>query len=125
MFAKALWPTDPITVPLLLLTAPRELVEQLHGRGWAPFAGDVIEADAQVDISTDGLTLTVDKQSMMSGLNPTAPPGWWEAVDALEQHAMVVVLPEETDLTSEGLLGVLNGLRDDARSAQALARIAA
>lgn len=76
-----------------------------------------------MDISPDGLALTVDEQLVMSGPNPTAPPTWWDTVDALEQHVMVVVLPEETDLASEDLLEVVNTLRDDPLTAQALTRV--
>lgn len=103
--AKALWPTGVLDIPLFLTTvsAGNPLIDQLHSRGWMPFGEDIAEAavDAQLVINAAGISLVVERQDLLSdAANPYAPPGWWQAVDRLRQHAVVVVLPHGVDLAS-------------------------
>lgn len=123
MFAKALWPPDAVTLPLLI--AEGIDVELLHQAGWDYFSDGVLEAEAEVCVTPDALTLTVESQALLTGPNPVSPPGWWESVDGLAKHVVVVALPKGTDLAAEGLLNVVEGLREDERTAQALVRVSA
>lgn len=110
--AKVLVPGPPIDVPLLVTTARADadhLIGQLRSQGWGAFGTATTPVDAELAIDPAGVfSLTVSGQVLLPPApNPTAPPGWWAAVDRAEQHAIVLVLPHGTDLHAMGLRQLL------------------
>lgn len=124
LLTKALLPTDVLTLPLLLATGPEHAaaVDQLRALGWDRYGQEIDTVDAQLTITPATMTLTAAGHPLLPAgtPNPAAPPGWWEAVDALGSHVVVLVLPHGTDLTSAQLPSTLEQLRSDPRTAQGL-----
>lgn len=125
--AKALRPTDVLDLPLLLVTEPEGVaVAQLLDRGWTTFGEDVVQAsvDAELLVNETGVLLLADGAHLLSSsVNPYAPPGWWKAVDVLQQHVVVVVVPQDTDLTAPDITDKIEGLKGKPDAAAALVSI--
>lgn len=102
MYAKALIPGDPVDVPMLMLTVGERtpIISQLHEKGWSAYGGELLEADGEIVMPVaGGLELTVEGTSFIRDTsNPVSPPGWWEAVAAVGDNAMVVVMPHGFDM---------------------------
>lgn len=86
-------------VPALLCATPDApvLLPQLLDRGWGPFSARLPDAPGEVIISSGRLQLVVEGQLLLDDVNPTAPRGWWTAVDRLDT-CCVVVITTDTDL---------------------------
>lgn len=126
MYAKALIPgMNDLNVPLVIATAEAGtvIVDQLHGRGWTPFGGDLFEdADAKLHVTPNRFAMTVLGQALLEDdVNPYAPPGWWPAASALGDMAVCVVARAgRIDLNNPDVGTQLHRLIDSREAAQAL-----
>ncbi|WP_460782277.1 hypothetical protein [Microbacterium shaanxiense] len=115
MYAKVLNNGGPLPVPMLLMTASEgnPLIDQLHARGWAPYAGHIREDDgAEIRIMPDHLSVVIEEQVLFhdAGGNPKSPPGWWEAASAFGDRVLVVILPDGFPLTTDDMGAALGNL---------------
>ena len=72
---------------LLSTTSEPELFEQLIDRGWAAYgaeSGPGEPSTSRLYITHQSLQLVVEGQILLDDLDPTAPPGWWRAVDSFD-----------------------------------------
>lgn len=123
MYGKALRPGPDIDVPLLTITtAPGSvLADQLHKLGWPRYQGEPVGADGEVRIGHDHLTVTVGGEDVLvDDANPTSPEGWWEAVDRLKGHSLVIFVPAGTPIGTPEFADRLERLAGSPGTAQAL-----
>lgn len=127
MYAKILIPSDEAGIPgtpgVYVTTPSGSIVAaQLLARGdWHPFRGEIARVEGEVHITPDSLTITVDGQLVLSDdANPLSPPGWWEAVDRVQNHVMVLLLPAGTPFTQPALGDALDALAGARSTAQAI-----
>lgn len=128
MYAKVLNDGGPLPIPMLLITVPEGsiVIGQLHTRGWTPYAGRPIEDQgAQIRIMPDHLTVVLGGEIALhdgSG-DPVSPPGWWEAVNAFEDRALIVLLPHTFPMTQQDAGAALGALIDSPETAQCFATV--
>ena len=97
MYAKTLIP-GPYAIPALMVTTPHAvtLLPQLTEHGWVRCHHRLRSiAAGQVRIDPHRLRVIVDDQTLLDDLNPTSPPGWWSAVDLLEDRCLVAVVSDD------------------------------
>ena len=119
VYAKTLIP-GPNPVPALMATTDEltVLLPQLLERGWALF-GDPPPLDpaGEVVIDSDRLRLVLDGRALLDDRNPTAPDGWWAAVDQLGSRCAVILCDQaDVDLVHHAVEGQLAALVDTARA---------
>ncbi|MGP5220671.1 hypothetical protein [Arthrobacter rhombi] len=129
MYAKALIPAEEITVPLIIATAGvgSPLVGQLHDRSWTPYGGGAPEdTGAEVQITAERLCVIIDGEVLLDDNrgNPVSPDGWWNAVSAMGDKVIVVVVEKgEIDLNSAAVGQQLRELLDQRTAAHALVKV--
>lgn len=105
---------------LLSTTSEPELFEQLIDRGWAAYgaeSGPGEPSTSRLYITHQSLQLVVEGQILLDDLDPTAPPGWWRAVDSFDGRCVVVVVrSEDVDLHDPNSGKTLQRLMDDPES---------
>lgn len=99
MYTKILIPAADRDFPVILCDGPDYAVlsQELISRGWVPWdsqeapagAGEVVIGQPGLSIKVDGINLLIDD------VNPIAPPGWWDAVNAMFGCCMVIVVGKE------------------------------
>jgi len=130
MYAKALMPSDSAALPatpfLFVTTAPgsvatRQLIS--HG-GWHPFRGDISIVEGEVRISPAELVVVVAEQVVLrDDTNPISPDGWWKAVDAMQGHIALVLIPAGTPFDQPAFGDALDALEGRDSTAQAIVRV--
>lgn len=101
MWAKTLLPGDGDSpdIPTFTATTVRadKLFSQLLARGWTRWGVEApgTAQDTQLLITHQSMQLTVADQILFNGLDSRSPPGWWKAVDALDQQVVAVVIRGE------------------------------
>ena len=130
MYAKTLMPSDgpnDPAMPYLFVTAPRgsTITQDLIASGeWNPFRGWMAIADGEVEIMPNSLRVVVAGQLVLQDdTSSVAPPGWWDAVDAMRGHAGIVVLPAGTPFTQPALGDAMDALAGSSSIAQAILRV--
>jgi hypothetical protein len=130
MYAKTLMPSDgpndPAT-PFLYVTVPHgsSITKDLIAAGeWNPLRGGIAIADGEVRIMPNSLRVVVAGQLVLQDdTSSIAPPGWWEAVDAMKGHVGIVVLPAGTPFTQPALGEAMEALTGSSATAQAIVRV--
>ena len=74
---------------------PHLLRPHLQANGWAQLGQPrPLNPTGQLVITPDRLQLTVNDTTLADGINPTSPPGWWQAVDSSDGLCVVLVLDD-------------------------------
>jgi hypothetical protein len=123
MYAKVLNDGGPLPVPMLLMTTSggNPLIDQLRVRGWSPYAGHIREDEgAEIRIMPDHLSDVIDEQVLFHDADgdPRSPPGWGEAASAFGDRVLVVMLPHDFPLTTDGAGAALGDFVDSPTTAQ-------
>ncbi len=87
MYAKTLIPGPQVDVPgLLVTTSSDQALRDLRAHGWGELGDDPPKLTTSVvRLGTPGLQLVVNGMAILDDdTNPVAPPGWWEAIDAIK-----------------------------------------
>jgi hypothetical protein len=130
MYAKALIPSDspalPATPFLFMTVAPGSVVPQqlVQRNGWSHYRGPIGIADGEVRILPDLVEVVIDGQIVLQDdTNPLSPDGWWKAVDALQGHLGLVLIPSGTPFEQPAFAEALNALEGSEDTAQAILRV--
>ena len=97
MYTKALWPGRRSPLPALIVTTrqPHLLHPHLQASGWARFGQPrPLNPTGQLVITHHRLQLLVNGTTLADGINPTSPPGWWQAVDHSDGLCAVLVVED-------------------------------
>lgn len=126
MYAKVLDVGGSLPIPMLLITLPEGSIfpEQLHSRGWTPYAGRPIEDHgAKIQIMPDHLTVVLGGEAVLRDGqgDPVSPPGWWEAVNSFEDRALIVLVPHSFPMTHDDAVAALAALIGSPSTAQCFA----
>ncbi|WP_347350381.1 hypothetical protein [Intrasporangium sp.] len=126
MYAKTLIPGPALAVPTITATTPLGdiLFPQLTALGWTTFGqAGPSPAPGTVHISPgEGLRLIIEGETLLEdSTNPAAPPGWWQAVSALDDRVVVVIVPSgRVDLADPDQGRQLSTLQDEGIGVYAL-----
>lgn len=117
MYAKTLVLGPPISIPTVVGTtsAMDELLPELINHGWSPYGAEFTgHGDGRLNLTLDQrLQVIVGGKVILDDTNPIAPPGWYEATEAIGGRCIVIVLrPSDVDLTLPDVADTMRDLLD-------------